>query len=54
MQDLYPLGEEARINFPSTLSTMNWSWRLSMDQFKSRKNEISTRLKNYVEKYNRY
>ena len=29
MQDLLTIGKEGRMNFPSTLSTDNWSWRMS-------------------------
>jgi len=28
MQDYLDLGEEARMNFPGTLSDKNWTWRL--------------------------
>lgn len=28
MQDLLGIGKEGRMNFPSTLSTNNWSWRM--------------------------
>lgn len=28
MQDLLNLGEEARMNFPGTLSNKNWTWRM--------------------------
>ena len=34
MQDLLGLGEDARMNFPSTTHG-NWEWRLLPDQFKS-------------------
>jgi 4-alpha-glucanotransferase len=34
MQDLLGLGEDARMNFPSTTHG-NWEWRLLQDQFKS-------------------
>ena len=27
MQDYLELGKEARMNFPGTLSTANWTWR---------------------------
>ncbi|KPJ88775.1 MAG: hypothetical protein AMS17_04200, partial [Spirochaetes bacterium DG_61] len=32
MQDLLGLGEEARMNYPST-SEGNWEWRISAKQF---------------------
>lgn len=31
--DLLALGGESRINFPSTVSTMNWSWRFLDEEF---------------------
>ena len=31
MQDFLNLGEEARMNFPGTLSDANWSWRAEKD-----------------------
>ena len=31
MQDFLDLGEEARMNFPGTLSDANWSWRAEKD-----------------------
>ena len=31
MQDFLDLGEEARMNFPGTLSDRNWSWRMKKD-----------------------
>ena len=27
MQDYLELGEEARMNFPGTLTSANWTWR---------------------------
>ncbi len=53
IQDLFPLGIEARMNFPSTLSIKNWSWRLTNDEFNKRKDEFSTRLSTLVQKYKR-
>ena len=35
IMDLFALGKEARINFPSTLSDDNWSWRMDEQLFKS-------------------
>ncbi len=32
-QDVVPTGRESRINLPSTLSTSNWSYRFTADQF---------------------
>ena len=31
--DLLALGGEARMNFPSTVSDKNWSWRFLKDEF---------------------
>ncbi|MFA6667454.1 MAG: 4-alpha-glucanotransferase, partial [Bacilli bacterium] len=33
MQDLLGIGKEGRMNFPSTLSTNNWSWRCKQGFF---------------------
>ncbi len=33
MQDMLSLGEEARMNFPSTCNDKNWSWRLDESLF---------------------
>lgn len=33
MQDILAKGSEARINFPSTVSTNNWSYRFTKDDF---------------------
>lgn len=35
MQDILELGEEARMNFPSTCNDINWSWRMRKDAFDS-------------------
>lgn len=46
IMDLFALGKEARINFPSTLSDDNWSWRMDEQLFKSNekaKTDILTR-----------
>ena len=31
MQDYLELGAEARMNFPGTLSSANWTWRAQKD-----------------------
>lgn len=53
MQDLLALGEEARMNYPSTLSTKNWSWRITKKEFEARKDEISSRLLKIITRYKR-
>ena len=34
MQDILNLGEEARMNFPGTMSDSNWTWRIQDDYAK--------------------
>ena len=42
MQDVLELGSEARMNYPSTVSSSNWSWRMERDAFNSyRKGRLS-------------
>lgn len=52
-QDLLGLGKEARMNLPSTLSTKNWSWRLTISQFENNKTQIIQNLSRLAKKYNR-
>lgn len=33
MQDILELGDEARMNYPSTCNDKNWSWRMKKDAF---------------------
>ncbi len=35
MQDILDLGEEARMNYPSTCNDTNWTWRMEKDAFTS-------------------
>ena len=35
MQDYLDLGAEARMNFPGTLSSDNWTWRMEADGLSS-------------------
>lgn len=49
MQDLLSLGNEARMNYPSTISG-NWCWRLKQGQLSS---ELSQKLWRYAELYDR-
>ena len=42
MQDVLELGSEARMNYPSTVGSSNWSWRMERDAFNSyRKGRLS-------------
>jgi 4-alpha-glucanotransferase len=50
LQDLLALDDSARMNKPSTLSNMNWSFRVKKEDFSP---ELSARLKEYVLKYHR-
>ena len=52
-QDLIPIGKEGRINFPSTLSNDNWSYRITKELFESKKSEIIEFFKKNIVKYNR-
>ena len=33
MQDILELGSEARMNYPSTCNSINWTWRMEKDAF---------------------
>lgn len=48
--DLLYLGEEARMNTPSTLSEKNWSYRFIKNDFNS---ALKKSLRKFVSKYNR-
>ena len=50
MQDLLCQGGYTRMNLPSTVSTDNWSYRVSKRKLTSR---LAARLASYVDKYNR-
>lgn len=50
IQDLLALDDSSRINCPSTLSTSNWSYRASKDDFSD---DLKNFLKENAEKYNR-
>ncbi len=50
MQDLLDLGEEARMNFPGTMSDRNWSWRLGPDEIEP---SLARRLLSLTELYGR-
>lgn len=53
MQDLLAIGKEGRMNFPSTLSTDNWSWRLTKEEFDNSSKNISDLLSRYADIYER-
>ncbi|MBO8428207.1 MAG: 4-alpha-glucanotransferase [Firmicutes bacterium] len=40
MQDLLCIGKEGRMNFPSTLSTLNWSWKVNKSDFLKKESRI--------------
>lgn len=50
MQDLLALGGYSRMNLPSTVSTDNWSYRISKDNLSD---ELQNRLLSYTQKYGR-
>jgi 4-alpha-glucanotransferase len=50
MQDLLCQGGYTRMNLPSTVSTDNWSYRVSKRKLTS---SLAARLASYVDKYNR-
>ncbi len=50
MQDILCMGEEARLNAPSTVSNRNWTFRFTERDFKHRK---AAWLKSLTEQYNR-
>lgn len=53
MQDLLKLGKEARMNQPATLSTNNWSWKMSYSDFDKFKKEVTSKLCMLNELYKR-
>ena len=50
LHDVLCLGKEARINFPSTVSTENWSYRFEKRDLKK---SAQIWLKRLTEKYDR-
>jgi 4-alpha-glucanotransferase len=50
MQDVLCLGNESRINFPSTVSADNWSYRFTSEEFTE---ETAAWLRGLAKKYNR-
>lgn len=53
MMDLYAKGKDARLNFPSTLSDDNWSWRMDEKEFRDLRKEKSEVLVRWVDNYQR-
>ena len=53
IQDLFAIGKEGRMNFPSTLSSDNWSFRINKELFEEKKNQISEELVRYTDNYHR-
>jgi len=49
-QDLLGLGNEARMNFPGTVSTQNWTWRLQESELTR---AIAQKLRKMTETYGR-
>lgn len=54
IMDLFAKGKEARINFPSTLSNDNWSWRMDGEEFKKEEKNKSEILVRWIDNYLRY
>lgn len=53
LQDLFMIGEEGRMNFPSTLSNKNWSWRIKKEEFEKEKEKLSQILLRWNDNYER-
>lgn len=53
LQDFLTIGKEGRMNFPSTLSTNNWSWRVDKDEFTKKEDELINKINSWVNKYKR-
>ena len=54
MMDLYAKGKDSRLNFPSTLSDDNRSWRMEEEEFTKTRKEKSDLLVRWVDNYHRY
>ena len=50
MQDFLDLGAEARMNFPGTLSSDNWSWRMDRD---AASQKLAAKIRKLTVLYNR-
>jgi 4-alpha-glucanotransferase len=53
LQDLLYIGKEGRMNFPSTLSTNNWSYRVNKSRFLRCEKTLIERLKKIIKISNR-
>ncbi len=53
LQDLFTIGKEGRMNYPSSLSTANWSWRISKKLFDKKKKELAQMLLRWNDNYQR-
>ncbi len=53
LQDLFAIGAEGRMNFPSTLGSSNWSWRITKKLFDKNKKEVSSMLLRWNDNYQR-
>lgn len=53
IMDLFQVGKKGRINFPSKVSDDNWSYRVSLAEFDSRKDEIIKTLNKWITDYGR-
>ncbi|MPM68238.1 4-alpha-glucanotransferase [bioreactor metagenome] len=50
LQDVLGLGADARVNTPSTMSPMNWSWRVREDALNG---DVASRLRSLTRTYRR-
>ena len=53
LQDLFAIGKEGRMNFPSTLGSSNWSWRITKKLFDKNKKVIASMLLRWNDNYQR-
>ncbi len=54
LQDILNLGSEARFNTPNTISTNNWSWRVTEEQLEHlKKYKTDSYLRFLAEVYGR-
>lgn len=53
LQDLLKIGAEGRMNFPSTLSSSNWSWRAKPNLIKKEKETLQDLLTRWNDNYER-
>ncbi len=53
MQDLLRLDDKCRMNFPSSIGSQNWTWRINKRKFLKDKYLIQNFLRKILKKYNR-